>query len=157
MRRNQRETVVAFEPLERARLGEGRVFERGETLDGFAERALEPWCICQQRPEPEQFERRGASVVEHQQAIAQTVRDTLRVPARDRRLRACGPTRWIDEKLRSRSSIHLAASMFEVWLSEATARAIRRQLCTKVPRNQVEATQVVAVLSSSSGFEPFSL
>src|SRR5262249_30083630 len=110
MRRNQRETVVALEPLERARLGEGRVFERGETLDRFAECALESRCICQQGPEPQQFERRGASVVEHQETIAQTVRDTLRVPARDRRWRTCGPTRWIDEKFRSRSSIHLAAS-----------------------------------------------
>src|SRR5215831_17079115 len=101
-------------------------------LDGLTERALESRRIRQRRPESEQFKRCRSGVVEHQQTIAQTVRDTLRVPARDRRWRRCGPAWRIGEKIGG--AVHSGASLFGLRLSEATARRDRKQLCMKAPR-----------------------
>ena len=105
VRRNQRQAVVAFEASDRSRLRECGVLERCQTLDRLAQCALESRCIRQRWTESEQLERSRARVVEHQQTIAETVRDSLRVPTRDRRLRGRGPARGIGEKIVS-AAVH---------------------------------------------------
>src|SRR5436190_21688779 len=59
------------------------MLERGEALNRVAEGALESGSVCQRRTESQQFQRSRFRVVEHQQTVAETVGQALRVPARD--------------------------------------------------------------------------
>ena len=82
--RHQREIIVRLETFDRAHLGKRGVAEVTEALHPFAERGFESWSLRQVRVKPQEFQRRRAAVIEHQQPVAEAVRETLRVPARQR-------------------------------------------------------------------------
>ena len=82
--RHQCEVIVRLETFDRAYLRERGVAEITEALHPFPECGFESWSLRQVRVKPQQFQRRRAAVIEHQQPVAEAVRETLRVPARQR-------------------------------------------------------------------------
>jgi len=70
-----------FEVLDGSNRWKSGVSERGEALYALAEQILESRLGRKVRAEPEQFERRSAAVVEHEQPVAETVRASGGVPA----------------------------------------------------------------------------
>src|SRR5262249_17876243 len=81
-RRDDGETVLVAELLNRTDDRKGRMMKRREPLHLLADRRLEAALARERRSEAEDFPRRRARVVEHQQPIAGRVRVSLRVPGR---------------------------------------------------------------------------
>ena len=78
---------VALEVIDPPHEREGWMGEGAEPVHALAERRLELGPGGQFRAEPEQLQGGRAGVVEHQQAIAQTVRQALAIPDGE-------PVRW---------------------------------------------------------------
>src|SRR5262245_4664962 len=82
-RRDERESA-AFQVFDRSHLWKRRMRERVERGDAIAKGILKSWRSDQFRTEAQQLQRRGAAVVEHEQPIADAVRDAFCVPACER-------------------------------------------------------------------------
>src|SRR5262249_39357384 len=84
--RNDGQAIVGFESLDGSDPRERRMPEAAEILDPVGQCLIEPGGGRKLGADPEQLERRRAAVVEHEQAVANTVGQALGVPAGERLL-----------------------------------------------------------------------